>query len=288
MAWGTPTSRGSNTDTTGTATDLVISSVSVAQNSLITVAGCLTVDTSMTITMADSAGNTYTVVQQETTAPAIDRTLFIGTAIATTALSSGSITITYGETVGSSCAEVYETTGGAGSSLDSAVTATAAFSTASPSQTSGTPTAPGDLMFGVLAWSDSLINYTEDTGNGWTNLRNKLTVAGPSSNMSAAYQVNAGVGTKTYAPALSSSITGCIAVIGIKIAIDPANFSTTQTLAALTASATMTAASTFTASITLEDLAASATYEKGAAYDPGTQSFLKARAWPYREFRVRR
>src|SRR3972149_2190930 len=99
MSWGTPTSRGSGTDTTGTATNLVISSITVAQNSLILVTGCLREDTPQTITVTDSASNTYAVFQATRVGAGDDVTAFVGYAAAATALSGGTVTVTYGETI---------------------------------------------------------------------------------------------------------------------------------------------------------------------------------------------
>lgn len=283
MAWGTPTSRGTNTDTTGAATNLVISSVSVAQDSLIVVAGCVTVNTALTFTIADSAGNTYAVIQAENTTATPDRTAFIGWAVASAALSNGTVTITYGEVVGSSCAEVFETTGTA-PTLDSAVTASSSFASATPSQASGTPSVSGDLMLGVLIWNDTGKAYTEDVGNGWTNLRNQLQVAAPDSNMSAAYQVNAGSGAKTYAPTLSGIATGVVVTAGFKPSLAGVAAQTVGDIAQ-TASGTHLISGSVSQSIGSFTQVARA--RSGSAFDPGTQSFVKGRQWKYREVRTR-
>jgi hypothetical protein len=289
MAWGTPTSRGSNVETTGSASTLVISSVTVAQGSLIVVSGCARVNTALGFTITDSGSNTYAVYQPtENTTPTPDISSFFGYAIASTALSNGSVTINYGETVGSSAAEVFETTGAAGSAIDSPVNASSTFATATPSQTSGTPTVAGDLMFANLVWNDNGVTYTEDAGNGWTNIRNQLEVGGPDSIVSTAYQVNAGTGTKTYAPVLSAGTSvGVIAQIGFKIGA-PADFTSSQTLADVTAVGTMTVESGLSASVTLEDVTSVAAYETGRAYSAMANAFAKARQWPFRRERVRR
>ncbi len=207
MPWGTPTSLGTVTSNTA-AHSATISSVTVAQNLLIVVSGEMQASANGdAILVSDSAGNSYTVHYYYRSAN--QGGCFIAFAIAATALSSGSITIADTSTTGTKfnaiAAAAYSVSGAATSGTED----TAAFATnsggatTSPTITSGTPANSGDLFWAVYGTPNNNGTYSEDTGDGWTNLQSRLQ---PSSGASTgiAYQVNSGTGTKAHDPTTSS------------------------------------------------------------------------------------
>ena len=259
MAWGTPTSRGTLSNTAA-PTSGPVTSVTVAQNSLIVVVGGLALN-SPTITCSDSAGNTYTVVKQTDTAPNPDISAFMAYATAATALSAGTVTVAWGGgAAGSVVCEVFEVTGAATSGFnDSAVTAQQNASGTSPSTTSGTPGESGELFFAVDITDSTSATWTEDTGNGWTTARAKtLSVSAPSMCIGASYLVNSGVGTKTWAPTTAAD-EHCIILLGFKVLNTGA---AAQTLAALTNAGAGALALTGSAAQTLSALTQSSVIAK--------------------------
>lgn len=208
MAWGTPTSRGTATDTAA-PTSLPIASVTVAAGSLILVAGAIALDTP-TITVSDSAGNTYTVIQSNNTQRSPDQVAFLAFAYAAFALAAGTVTVAWGGAgINSALAEVFEVTGSKSVSVEDAdarATAANLASTPSPTTTSGTPDYAGDLFVAVDVTASTSTTWTEDTGNGWATLRGKtLSVASDDMALAVSYQVNAGTGQLTWAPTTANA-----------------------------------------------------------------------------------
>lgn len=137
---------------------------------------------------------------------------------ANASLSGG--TITYTKNVSGDTATIsaaYATGVATVSPLDAAVTATATGSGTSPSVTSGTPGQSGELFIGMvspLATSGS-ITMTQDAGHGWSFPPNFVDTTVTA--VGGGNQVNAGTGTKIFAPTLTgTSITWDAGVFGFK------------------------------------------------------------------------
>lgn len=212
MAWGTPTSLGAFVQQNTGGHSLVYSSITVAQNSLIVITGGMRANTGAdTIVVSDSAGNNYTVAQH--TRAGTTTIGFIAWAVASTALSAGTITVadtSTGTTNFTACAfQGFSVTGeNTGTPNDSAATASNdAAATTTPTVTSGVPSASGELFFAVYMASVANNNtYTEDATNGWTNAMLKAgSTGGTIMTASSAYQVNAGSSAVTHAPTTSSA-----------------------------------------------------------------------------------
>jgi hypothetical protein len=200
-AWGTPTQRDTKVDS-GAAHSLASNAVTIAQNSLILVTGQMTAaGNGNTILVTDSAGNSYTVIQHYRTAAS--NAAFLAYAIASTALSGGTVTVADTATGGTNFTHcgfaVNSVTGNATASVeDSAAQASNdGAATTSPTVTSGTPGTAGDLFVAVYeSASPNTGTYTED-GN-WTNIN--LKIGSANLMMSAAYLIDAGTSTHTHNP----------------------------------------------------------------------------------------
>lgn len=222
MSWGTPASLGTANTSTAAHT-LVLSAVTVAQGSLIVVTGGMSQTNGNAVIVTDSAGNTYTVVQRYRGASAVVG--FIAFAIATTALSSGSITIaatTTGATNFNSAAfGAFSVTGGTAEDV-AAETTGENTATTTPSLTSGAPANSGDIFFCTSYVGSTNANvYTED--GAWTNLINQLgsSVSQPHA-LSASYLVDAGSSAQTHAPTYGSVVNITQIIAAFSLAAAPA------------------------------------------------------------------
>lgn len=136
-------------------------------------------------------------------------------------LSSGTITYTRGSgSVAAEISAVYSSNILGVSPLDTAVSATAQGSSAAPSVTSGTPVQSGELFVGGLgAISAAGLTITQDTGHGWAfppNTGSQADGFGSLVFASGGTQVNAGTGTKIFAPTLNAARPWGILVAGFK------------------------------------------------------------------------
>ena len=181
---------------------------SVPAGSLIVVWLSEYADNISNLTLSDTAGNTYTPVSAGTVyGGGGSRAFYVANALA---LASGSTVTISG--CSSSCIQTYELTGfyatgiATVSPLDTNVTATS-----STSVISGVPGVAGELFVGLAANAVSG-TYLQDVGNGWATPPTAVGTNGLYSG--GGVQVNAGSGTKTFAPAAGGS--GTVWVIAFK------------------------------------------------------------------------
>lgn len=112
--------------------------------------------------------------------------------------------------------------------LDTAVTATASGVSSTPSVTSGTPAASGELFAACLIAQSNSQTYSQDTTHSWaapfdtngydgTNLGSSIVWA------AGGNQINAGTGTKIFAPTMSNLARWGAIVAGFKAAAGAAD-----------------------------------------------------------------
>ena len=197
------TTLGTANNTAGST--LVLSGLTVPAGSFIFV----TVRESAAIasgTISDSAGNTWITIPGATSGGAAGFATNFYT-YNSLALSAGSITYTKSTTLNGTVLSALYATGVQTSAdpLDGAVTAgptTSASAANPPSITSGTPAISGELFIGVTASSDptTLLTYTTDTGHGWAVPPTFVASTTALGAVGGGSQVNAGTGTKIFAP----------------------------------------------------------------------------------------
>jgi hypothetical protein len=98
--------------------------------------------------------------------------------------------------------------------LDSAASATATGSSSTPSVTSGTPAASGDLFVGTAGLKTNTVFFSTDA-SGWTSIANE---ANANIVNVFSYQINAGSGTKTYNPVFDGSAPWAALICAFKAA----------------------------------------------------------------------
>lgn len=223
MAWGTPASLGVASGSS--AHSVTLSGVSVSAGGLIVVAIAYRAKAyTDAILVSDSAGNSYTVHKQQyqTTNPF---GVAVAYAVATSALSSGSITVSdtaSGSTNFTNAVfAAYSVSGGATSSPEDtsvlvSTVGSGQFSSPGMNLTSGTPTQAGDLLIGLFN-STGLSAVSESAG--WSTLVDRQQGSGFSNtNISASYYVNSGSGAVTWNPTSTGSGAYVPILIGFKIA----------------------------------------------------------------------
>ena len=137
--------------------------------------------------------------------------------VLTTGLTSGVSTITNTTSgAGSTQLNCSKITGLSAAPLDTAVTATATGTGASPTVTSGTPAQSGECFVAGVSYRTSA-TFTQDTGNGWAAPPNlgPTGTSGPTISIGGGSQLNSGSGTKTFAPTIGA-VTYAIYVVGFK------------------------------------------------------------------------
>ena len=207
MSWGTPTIIGTSLTTTVGATSGNITSVTASVNDLVVVSGSIvkSAGSGVTVSLSDSAGNTYTVIKGYASGPACIG--FIGWAYITSSLSAGTITVSISGGANWSSAEAgaSKVKGAASSTTEdtSARATTNAAASTSPTITSGTPTNSGEIFFCTYANAGSTADtFTEDSTHSWTNLYAKTGTT--SSTFSQSYEINSGSGTLIHNPTTTS------------------------------------------------------------------------------------
>lgn len=158
-------------------------------------------------TIVDDAGNTYTSIAGATCSGVSDfgQIFYAKNVAALTAAQN--ITVTKqnsGDRLWISA--LYATGVDTVAPLDTAVTTTATpGSTTTPSVTSGTPVQSGELFVGFIAQQQNTQLFAQDTVNGWAAPPDMIGFTAV--NLGSAFaciaggnQVNAGTGTKTFAP----------------------------------------------------------------------------------------
>lgn len=173
--------------------------------------------------VVDSAGNSYTNITSALLNGAAANGFIsayystTGTAVALT----GAGTITYTRGGGSntrlSISCIYITGGAASLPLDTAVTASATGTAGTITVTSGTPAVSGELFLGLFGNSNANV-FTQDTGNGWTSTGGFTAIsAAANARFAGGNQVNAGSGTKVYAPTIATANgLWAVGVVGFK------------------------------------------------------------------------
>jgi hypothetical protein len=204
----TPAVTNIGTNNSAGVSTVTLAGVTVPAGSLIIVE---VIDASSTIGGSVSDGvNTYTasggVFLNNVSTNGFMRTWFAPNA----SLSAGTITYTLQATTAASISAIYSSNIITSSPLDSAVTATAFGSSTTPTVTSGTPASTGELFVAGIGEGGS--TFTQDSGHGWTSPPN----VDSNNNVAGGKQVNAGTGTKIFAPTLGASTTWAVNVLGFK------------------------------------------------------------------------
>jgi hypothetical protein len=219
-ACGTPVVTNIGTNNTTTGATVTLTGVTVPAASLIVVVVSDSSATAPGGSVSDGA-NTYTAAGGRNPNN-ITGNGFLNTFFALNAsLTSGTITYTK-QTSGevASISAIYASNIATSSALDVAVTATAVGSSTAPTVTSGTPGVSGELLIGGLAISPAVGTgtMTQDAGNGWAFPPNYRIggAAGIFQGVGGGNQVNAGTGTKSFAPTLSASAPWAVNVLGFK------------------------------------------------------------------------
>ena len=197
MAWGTPTNIGTVSGSSGP--NLLLSGVTIPAGALICVA-ITTIGSSTTGSVNDSVnGPTYTLATSYQIGAILNVELhyFYNSA----ALSGASLTYRKGKSNDLTSMSAFYVTGSQTSSdpLDLVTTPTGGSST-SPSITSGTPAASGELFVGAVGW---VLSDTFTQASLWAAPPTAELIAG--ANIAGGYLVNAGAGAETYAPTLVST-----------------------------------------------------------------------------------
>lgn len=214
------------TNETGfSGTMVTTTGVAVPTGSLILVA--VRDDTSSvgTRTCVDSKSNTYTTVSQV----AINNNTGLGAVTLFYAWNCIALTSTDTITVSSAhTSEIIQMTACYASGIqtssdpqDTAVKATNTGVSTTPSVTSGTPVQAGELFVGVLGVGITEATdegFNQDTGNGWAAPPNRRfnTDGTRGGSVEGGTLVNAGTGTKTYAPTTNVSQNWGIIITGFK------------------------------------------------------------------------
>lgn len=174
--------------------------------------------------VTDSKGNTWTKIGSAVglNGVILNGEMTLWYSVLTSALVSGTDTITDTATgAGSTDINAVKITGLSSTPLDTAVTNTATGTGTNPSVTSGTPTASGECFIAVVSYRNDAGTFTQDTTNGWAAPPNSLFgSAGPTIGSSGGNQVNAGTGTKTFAPTISNT-SWAAAIVGFKAPSSP-------------------------------------------------------------------
>ena len=214
MAFGTVTTIGTNTNTSGGTLAVTVPVGGVPSGALIIV--CVSEHVaSLSGSVADTHNTPYSSITGLDVSTQLGRLFYFPNA---TALVSGD-TITYTKTgiVAAAMSAFYVTGALASSPLDTAVTASASGNSTAPSVTSGTPGVAGELMVAFVACA-LRSTYTQDTTNGWATPPVQATTGTliTSTDVSGGNQVNAGTGTKVFAPTLGTIIAWDAFVVGFK------------------------------------------------------------------------
>lgn len=181
---------------------------------------CVAVDERATVgnpSCADAATNTYTRILSEVATSRGQLDLFY--AWNASALTAGqTITVTKAGNDAIAVSAFYAT--GIQTSSDphdSAVDAVATGSTTTPSVTSGTPSASGDLFVALLAQTNTS-TFTQDTTHGWLSPPPIEANPGGTSpaQLDGGTQINSGTGTITFAPTITSATQWAIGVTAFK------------------------------------------------------------------------
>jgi hypothetical protein len=175
-----------------------------------------------TISVADSAGNTWTIATICAAAGAANPMFIAYFNYGGTGLTAGSVTLSASVSMTATAfTAIYATGVKSASPEDGAVySCNQTASTTSPTITTPAAGFAGDMLVNVTGKNSTSagFSYTEDTGNGWTN-------AGGNGNTSivtnAAYQVNAGSGAVTHNPTMAPSATWTQLIVGFQDAGAP-------------------------------------------------------------------
>lgn len=223
MAFGTPTSIGNAGHASGT-TLVLTTTATVSAGSLIVVVVEERTNQAPGGSLVDSgASNSYVgttgISLAATQSNGWVRMFYVKNA---SALSSGStITYTPGGTANPVCMSAFFVTGADTSApLDTTVTASATGTGTTPSVTSGSPAAAGELFLGVLGSRGSSGTFTQDTGVAWATPPTEGTsgTGNGAARVNGGVFVNTGTGTLTYAPTTTVSGAYAVLIFGFKVA----------------------------------------------------------------------
>lgn len=202
------THKGTNTVATGTTVSLT--GLTISNGDLILVGGAVRLAANGdTLTVTDTAGDTFTYYEHQTGGTASIRT-FVAF-VKTTGLSSGSVTVTSsGGSVLLMAMSVESATGFDTSTIeDTTARATSNATSTTPNVTSGSPTYSGDLFYSSFQVGN--VTYTEDAT--WTNTA--INIGNTNAKANTAYFVGSGTTAATRTGSAASSPWRAL-IIGIK------------------------------------------------------------------------
>lgn len=156
----------------------------------------------------DSGLNTYTLLNSNTTLNSGNSSILLWASTATAALTTSSI-ITVNCPLGSATCNITGVTGQG--TLDLNTTSTGGFST-TPSITSGTPSSSGELFIGFAGTVGNNTHTWTQSAGGWSSPPNFVNGSSGigAGGVEGGNQVNAGTGTLTYHPVVSTTVNwGC-------------------------------------------------------------------------------
>lgn len=197
------TSIGTASATVGNNATITVGAGGVPAGCLIYIAGHDGASAAADSTVADTAGNTYVKIDRQNLNNVANARNVICHYVKNAAalVNTNTIVFTPGAGGVNSASALYATGIDTTAPLDTAVTAKAGGSSTTPSVTSGTPGVSGELFVAALAWASGTL--TDDAT--WAHPPDANTTQAAAM-ISGGDQVNAGTGTKTYAP--SSSMSG--------------------------------------------------------------------------------
>jgi hypothetical protein len=274
MSW-VVADQGTVTGTSG-ATLVCTIPTTIAVGSLVVVAAAQNAAVLGSTAIADSQSNTYTLITDVFPSGGTNfEALYYS--VLTTALVGGTDTITLTKTTSGTAAalSVLSATGNSSTPLDTSVTATTSGSAGIGTLTSGTPSVAGELFVAFVGAADAFDSLASDTTNSWTTppFALQITVAPHSV---GAYQVNAGTGTKIYAPTTMYAGFWGIIIAGFK----PGTTNATGTVAMAFAKPKIAATAQEgdahgTVSMTFAKPAIAATAQEGDAHGTVSMTFAK-------------
>src|SRR5258706_2245004 len=164
--------------------------------------------------VADTGGNVYTsAVQANNNNAAANGCGIMYTANVTKALvNTNTITYTLGTATSSAAVAAFYIKG-APTLIEAKNSATGSSTT--PSVTSGTPSVAGDLFIGMVSATTLVSSFTQDSTNAaWASPPGQVSIAAPP--LGGGNVVNAGAGTRTYAPTFGTTDTWAALIMGVQ------------------------------------------------------------------------
>ena len=216
------TTIGQNTDSAGATVAITVGVGGVPSGALIFACNHEQTNTASDGSIADTGSNTYTKISRLNPNASSNSGFGITWYVKNCAALVNTNTITYTkQTSGNKTAfsAFYATGIDTTAPLDTAVTATATGSSATPTATSGTPGVSGELFAAAIV-AVGMNTFSQDTGHSWASPLDTASTGTTAGNASVVggNQVNAGTGTIIYAPTWSGSRAWAEFIHGFKAA----------------------------------------------------------------------